>query len=362
MKDIFVSYRRSDSSDVTGRIFDRLKTHFGAERLFKDVHSIPLGTDFRRVIAEEVGQCKVLVAVVGRQWLCAENENGNPRIYDDIDFVHLEIASALQRDIPVVPVLVSGAIMPKASELPDALRDFAYRNGTLVRPDPDFDHDVGRLIQSLESYVSTESYQTNEVKGKESTRKSVGLFAAIITVTVIAVLAILATINRDSLRTWFTFSESDRLPHAKTEDVASTEPQNNAVSLSKNEREKESQVGIPDVNSKESIGTARWLGKWTFSQQTASGESGGTMSIQQIGSSRIKGTCLDDQIGQSTFEGSLSEDGSVLTGTWENKTTGQTGHLRLELSEDSMEFSGNFSVGNQPIDNSKNWWKGQRIH
>ena len=69
MKDVFVSYRRSDSSDVTGRIYDHLKARLGPEHLFKDVDSIPLGKDFRRVIADAVGGCKVVLAVIGRDWL-----------------------------------------------------------------------------------------------------------------------------------------------------------------------------------------------------------------------------------------------------------------------------------------------------
>lgn len=162
MKDIFVSYRRKDSSDITGRIFDRLKDRFGAHRLFKDVDSIPLGSDFVEAIASAVAQSKAMVAVVGKEWLTATDENGRQRIQDDADYVHIEIAAALERNLPVIPVLVMGASMPKATELPEALHSFASRNGTPVRPDPDFDHDMRRLINSLEAIVSADDERARE--------------------------------------------------------------------------------------------------------------------------------------------------------------------------------------------------------
>ena len=77
MRDIFLSYRRSDSSDVTGRILDRLKLHFEESRLFIDVDAIPLGQDFRKVISDNVGSCKVLLAIIGDGWLQAKNPDGS---------------------------------------------------------------------------------------------------------------------------------------------------------------------------------------------------------------------------------------------------------------------------------------------
>ena len=85
MRNIFVSYRREDSSDVTGRIFDHLKTAFGEEHVFKDVDSIPLGTDFREVINEAIQRCDVLLAIIGEEWLDAKSGMGSRRLDDDFD-------------------------------------------------------------------------------------------------------------------------------------------------------------------------------------------------------------------------------------------------------------------------------------
>lgn len=149
-KAIFVSYRRDDSADVTGRIYDRLSSRFGTDQVFKDVDSIPLGRDFREVIHNAVAKASVVIVVVGRNWLGKMQGAEPPRIRDQTDFVRTEVAAALQQGKPVIPVLVSNAEMPSESELPDDIKAFAYRNGLRVRPDPDFAHDVERLIKGIE--------------------------------------------------------------------------------------------------------------------------------------------------------------------------------------------------------------------
>lgn len=145
----FISYRRYDSADATGRIYDRLLEGYGSERIFKDVDDIPLGTDFRTVLDEAVGDCAVLLAVIGRDWLTVTDERGQRRIDDPADYVRIEIESALERNIPVIPVLVRGASMPGEDDLPASIGAFAYRNGIPIRSDPDFHRDMDRLIQAL---------------------------------------------------------------------------------------------------------------------------------------------------------------------------------------------------------------------
>jgi hypothetical protein len=147
---IFISYRREDSADVTGRIHDRLVEHFGESAVFMDVDDIPLGVDFSKYIDDKVGQCEVLLAVIGRDWLSAIDAEGNRRLEMPGDFVRIELESALKRNIPVVPLLVRRASMPKAQDLPESIREFSRRNGMPVRADPDFNTDIDRLIQGLQ--------------------------------------------------------------------------------------------------------------------------------------------------------------------------------------------------------------------
>ncbi len=153
---IFISYRRSDSADVAGRIYDRLVGKFGKGPIFKDVDSIPLGLDFKEYLDQKVGECDVLLAIIGDHWADASDSTGKSRLHDPVDFVRIEIQSALERGIPVIPLLVRGAQMPIEETLPIGLRKLVFRNGIPIRSDPDFHRDMDRLIAALEKYVHRE--------------------------------------------------------------------------------------------------------------------------------------------------------------------------------------------------------------
>lgn len=112
---------------------------------------MPLGVNFRKHLDGLVGRCDALIAVIGPEWLSVTGEDGR-RLDDPRDLVRIEIAAALARGIPVIPLLVAGAGIPSDHELPEDLRELAYRNGMPVRPDPDFHKDVDRLIAGLESH------------------------------------------------------------------------------------------------------------------------------------------------------------------------------------------------------------------
>jgi len=146
---IFLGYRRDDSAGVVGRIYDKLLGQVGHDQVFKDVESVPLGVYFRRTLEQVVGDCDIMLAIVGNQWLNALDDKGSRRLDDPADHVRLEIESALKRNIRVVPVLVRGAEMPREADLPDSLKSFAYRNAIEVRNDPDFHNDMNRLITGL---------------------------------------------------------------------------------------------------------------------------------------------------------------------------------------------------------------------
>lgn len=149
MNGIFISYRRDDSAGHAGRIHDRLADHYGHERVFRDVEDIGAGEDFIDVLEDAVGKCDVLVVVIGPNWLTVTDEAGRRRLDDPDDVLRLEVASALKRaDIRVIPVLVNGATMPKAAELPEEIRDLAYRNALEVR-ETRFEDDLKQLIAAI---------------------------------------------------------------------------------------------------------------------------------------------------------------------------------------------------------------------
>ncbi len=148
MDGIFISYRRDDSAGYAGRLYDRLSAHFGAERVFMDVEGIELGTDFVTAIEQAVGSCKVLMVVIGDEWLSTTDPAGRRRLDDPHDFVRLETRVALEREIRVVPVLVGGALMPRADELPEELKSLARRQAIEISH-KQWDASTRELIRAL---------------------------------------------------------------------------------------------------------------------------------------------------------------------------------------------------------------------
>jgi hypothetical protein len=145
---VFISYRREDSGGYAGRIYDRLTSRLGRENVFFDVDAIPPGRDFVDVLSDRVGKCDALLAVIGKHWVASADGQNRRRLDDPNDFVRIEIEAALQRDVPVIPVLVDGAPMPQPGELPDSLKKLTRRQAieiSLTR----FDSDAERLTDAL---------------------------------------------------------------------------------------------------------------------------------------------------------------------------------------------------------------------
>jgi TIR domain-containing protein len=148
---IFISYRRrGDGAGYGGRIADKLVEHFGVEQCFRDVDDIESGVDFVKTIQEAVGACEVLIAVIGPDWITQTDVRGKRRLDDPKDFVRLEVAAALQRDIRVIPVLVGGADIPTEHELPDVLSALSRRQVHELT-DTRWEYDVTKLIAAIES-------------------------------------------------------------------------------------------------------------------------------------------------------------------------------------------------------------------
>ena len=163
---IFISYRRSDSQDVTGRIYDRLIAKFPKNQIFRDIDNIPLGTTFPMHLKPMLGKSGVVLVIMGRDWATAPDKGGRRRLNDPTDFVRIEIETALRAKVPVIPVLVSNASMPLANDLPASLRPLLMRHGIAVRPDPDFNNDMDRLFGGIEYVGSLMAQNLNVGQGK----------------------------------------------------------------------------------------------------------------------------------------------------------------------------------------------------
>ena len=158
MAEIFLSYRRDDSASATGRLADALEAEFGDERVFRD-HEIAAGEDFVEAIRRSVESATVVLAIVGRRWLDVRGAGGGRRLDDPADFVRLEIELALRARVAVVPVLVEGATMPAAADLPPSLAEFA-RCQAVELSDRRWRGDVAGLIEALQTRFAIESDRT----------------------------------------------------------------------------------------------------------------------------------------------------------------------------------------------------------
>jgi hypothetical protein len=152
MAQIFINYRRDNTEGVAGRLFDYLASRYSHRELFMDVEDMKPGLDRAKQFDIQVSQCRVLLAVIGPHWLDAYDQASNGRLENDKDYVRIELASALKRDIAVIPILVDGAVMPSEESLSDDLKPLARRYALELRHTR-FNADAEAILHSLETIV-----------------------------------------------------------------------------------------------------------------------------------------------------------------------------------------------------------------
>jgi TIR domain len=145
---IFLSYRRGDVGGYAGRLSDALRQRLGAKSVFQDVTAIAPGQDYTAVIDRALDGCDAVLVVIGSGWHAAATPQGTPRLFEADDYVRLELSRALHRNVPVIPVLVGGASLPAATELPDDLQGLVHRQAVVLH-DETWHQDVEGLLRSL---------------------------------------------------------------------------------------------------------------------------------------------------------------------------------------------------------------------
>ncbi|MGI9099855.1 MAG: ABC transporter substrate-binding protein [Solirubrobacteraceae bacterium] len=151
---IFICYRREDSGDRAHHLHESLRTHFGDDQVFIDL-DVPPGADVRRYITDKISSCVVLLAVIGPDWLTSSDEHGTRRLDSELDYVRLEIATALNTNSTVVPVLVKTAGMPVRSKLPPEISRLADLNALQLSDGVHWRSDVALLIAAIERILAT---------------------------------------------------------------------------------------------------------------------------------------------------------------------------------------------------------------
>ncbi len=174
---IFISYRREDSGGHTGRIYDKLFSEFGKDHLFLDVAHISAGTDFVMALKDRINWCDVMLVVIGKSWLTAKNSEGLLRIHLADDFVCMEISLALQREIPVIPILVDNARMPSEAELSSQLSSFA-RLQAVTLSDAAFHSEFDHNLMPVLNRIGTDRAKREKEEAKKREEESLQLRAA----------------------------------------------------------------------------------------------------------------------------------------------------------------------------------------
>ena len=201
---IAISYRREDSTPVTGRLYDSLEAAFGKGNVFMDFDSIPFGIDFREHIKESLTKASVLVVVIGPQWFGKSSKAKN-RLAEPNDFVRLEIAEALKSGIPVIPVLVNNTQMPDAESLPEDIQELSFRNGLALDSGIDFRHHADRLIVGIRRVLKSDSI--GEMPNTDVAARKSGVRGKMIALAVAAAFICIA-----SVVAWFVKSRSTSAP------------------------------------------------------------------------------------------------------------------------------------------------------
>lgn len=152
---IFISYRRCDSIGIAGRIYDKLVGYFGTSEIYMDIDAIPPGVDFIKHINGGMHHAQLVLALIGTNWIHAQGAKGR-RLDDPNDFVRIEIEMALGRSIPIVPVLLGAAEMPKVEDLPTCLAPLASFNAAHIELGRDFHAHTERLIRHIEGHLNAD--------------------------------------------------------------------------------------------------------------------------------------------------------------------------------------------------------------
>lgn len=148
---IFISYRREEAAAYARVLEVALKGRFPDAKVFMDVDSIEAGLDFREAIRQAVSSCAVLVALIDPQWATLKGKRGRRRLDDPDDFVRFELSTALDRHVPVIPVLVDGARPLRRPELPSELQQLAQLQALELGLDDRYQHNADRLFNLIQA-------------------------------------------------------------------------------------------------------------------------------------------------------------------------------------------------------------------
>jgi hypothetical protein len=191
---IFINYRRSDSAGFAGRLSDTLGEYFGDDRVFRDIDGIEGGADFEDVLKQTAQAADAMIVLIGPDWVTMTNQSGQRRLHDPDDWVAREIAAAIEKRIPVFPVLIESAPMPRAEELPESLKPLVRYNAISIS-DSRWSSDVNRLAKIVA--IDIPGSAAERILHWVRLAISIALFAAISFTTGVVALKVAAKIAKE---------------------------------------------------------------------------------------------------------------------------------------------------------------------
>lgn len=347
---IFISYRRDDTEGEAGRLFDDLVRAYGDDSVFMDVAGIQPGLDFRKAIDTNVSGCGVLLAVIGPAWATITGSDGARRLDNPNDYVRLEIATALARNIAVIPVLVHDAHMPALDLLPDDLKDLRYRNSVELTH-ARWNSDVALLIGALKNYVTVNTASQAETvhatipvqlpapqaaaPQAEAKKKSLYPLAIVVAVCLAAIVGVLAFLHFHNEQPTPINNGGNTPTPAPNPAPAPINPQIN-----------------PQVNPQPQPappgGDSAMLGKWVVLKESKGGEDDlRQIAITDFGGQIMvsaSGKCPDKLCRWGGRKASLS-NGSIVTESWAlsntpaEKERGRNVTLSIAPNADGIEVT-----------------------
>lgn len=341
---IFVSYRRQDASGEAGRLVDHLREVYGEESVFLDVETLEAGLDFVQAIDKALNSCKVLIAMIGPHWINVKDAEGNSRLFHEGDFIRIEIAAALKRNIRVIPVLVNGAVMPTPEQLPEDLQALTRRHAQELSSSR-WKYDCDQLVAVLDKIIEPNPTPKTEIikpktippKQKSWLAKNY-LWVIAIFVGIIIIISLLSSPDSEStLEPYQSFIEQEDQysdPVEEDQTNSNTEELQNLRNSNPEGTEIYDNLSLSDSESNEPL-IEDISGYWLLSDTQGNTS---TLVFNQYNDDFefIEYNIFDVEIGEGT--GTIS--GNQLTANYYNSLVEINGNLKLTTSTNGQSWSG----------------------
>lgn len=317
-KKIFISYRVKDTQAATGRLVDALKQYFDDDQIFMDIDKIEPGLDFTEVIPRYLDSSEVMLAIIGPDWMAYNKDKNTYRIHEPHDWVRVEIATALQRNIRVVPVLLEGASLPEEDQLPDDLKPLLRRQSYEIS-NKRWKFDSEQLVDFLKRIVGAPPPQPRPQPKppvpQASDRKSTKYWVIAAVVFLLLIVGKMLSENSGTGHDTPEETPTNTVQPVAQEPQYST-PQDNAPDAGPAATEPQGIAGrwITTAGDRDYQFTQKGETVFVTIHEVSSGiQTGNGSGYIREGNIRLNLTVKDYQNLKCTFEGTLSEDARTIT-------------------------------------------------